>query len=204
MSGSRVDEHRRRRLLEATWRLIAERGYHVVRVSDIARMCGTSTGTVHYYFPGKQDVLVEALKFSVEQAFARQSAELKQIGGARERLLRLIEMQLPQDQDVRDEWSIWLQFWAEAALRPELREVHNDFYARWHDTVVRIIRRGQRQGVFREVDPEQAALRFTALTDGAAIKLLTGAPGMTVDLMRDMLVEFVDQQHLDKRVGASS
>jgi AcrR family transcriptional regulator len=190
---SRVDEHRRRRLLEATWRLIAERGYHVVRVADIARMCGTSTGTVHYYFPGKQDVLVEALKYCVEQAFERQSAELKGIEDARERLLRLVEMQLPQAKDVCDEWSIRLQFWAEAAIRPELRDVHNQFYSRWLDTVVRIVRRGQRQGVFREVDAHQAALRLTALTDGAAIKVLTGAPGMTVDLMRQMLVEFIDQ-----------
>jgi hypothetical protein len=107
----------------------------------------------------------------------------------------LIEMQLPgPDSGVRDEWLIWLQFWTEAAIRPELRAIHNDFYARWLDTVVRIVRRGQRQGVFRDLDPEYAALRFTALTDGAAIKVLTGAPGMTVDRMRDMLVEFVDDQ----------
>jgi len=195
MGTSRVDDGRKRSILEATWRLIAERGYHVVRVSDIAEVCGTSTGTVHYYFPGKQDVLVEALKYCVEQAFARQGGELKAIDDARERLIRLIDMQLPVVKDgVRDEWLIWLQFWTEAAIRPELRPIHNDFYARWVDTVVRIVRRGQRQGVFRDIDPEYAALRFTALTDGAAIKVLTGAPGMTVERMRDMLVAFVDEE----------
>jgi len=159
MSAVRAGEDgRKRSILEATWRLIAERGYHTVRVQDIAAVCGTSTGTVHYYFPGKQDVLVEALKYCVEQAFARQSVELRAIDDARDRLLRLIELQLPwPGAGVRDEWLIWLQFWTEAATRPELREIHNDFYARWMDTVVRIVRRGQRQGVFRdELDADHA------------------------------------------------
>jgi AcrR family transcriptional regulator len=195
MGSSRVDEDRKHSILEATWRLIAERGYHVVRVSDIAQVCGTSTGTVHYYFPGKQDVLVEALKYCVDQAFARQSVELKAIDNARDRLLHLIDMQLPRRGRVHDEWLIWLQFWTEAATRPELRPIHNDFYARWLDAIVKIIRRGQRQGIFREsLDAEVVGLRFTALIDGAAIKVLTGAPGMTIDRMRAMLIDFVDEQ----------
>ncbi|WP_327293649.1 TetR/AcrR family transcriptional regulator [Streptomyces sp. NBC_01197] len=191
----RTDEDRREAILEATWQLIAERGFHAVRVSDIARVCGTSTGTVHYYFPGKSDVLTEALKYCVEQAFNRQSVELRRITGAHERLLKLIDMQLPRVGFIRDEWSIWLQYWAESVVRPEFRAAHNEFYARWQETVIRIVRRGQSQGVFRaEVDPENVALRLTALTDGAAIQVLTGAPRMTTTVMRELLVDFVQRE----------
>ena len=112
---------RKREILEATWRLIAERGYHEVRVADIAAEVGTSTGTVHYHFPGKQDVLVEALRYCVGQVFARQTEELRKLDDPRERLLRLIDMQLPKAGNIRDEWNVWAQFWAEAAIRPELR-----------------------------------------------------------------------------------
>ena len=55
-------------------------------------------------------------------------------------------VQLPVDGPVREEWSVWLQYWAEALLRPELREAHDDFYARWRETIVRIVERGRRQG----------------------------------------------------------
>ena len=110
-----VLDARKREILEATWRLIAERGYHEVRVADIAAEVGTSTGTVHYHFPGKQDVLVEALRYCVERAFARQTAELRKLDDPRERLLRLIDMQLPRAGNIRDEWNVWAQFWAEAA-----------------------------------------------------------------------------------------
>jgi AcrR family transcriptional regulator len=183
---------RRGELLAAAWRLIAERGYHAVRVADIAQVCGMSTAAVHYYFPSKLDLLNEALRFCVEQAFGRQSAELRTIDDARERMLRLINMQLPRPGRVRDEWSIWLQFWAEAAVRVELRALHNEFYARWRETVTRIIARGQRQRIFRaDLDVAECALRFTALTDGVAIQVLTGAPDMNVDRMRHTLVGFV-------------
>ncbi len=134
------EDVRRTAILDAAAELIAERGYHAVRVSDIAAMVGTSTGAVHYYFPGKSEVLTEALHHAVDRAFDRQSEELKKIDNAHQRLLKLIDMQLPRVGAVRDEWSIWMQFWAEATIRPELRPIHNTYYARWHETVVRIVR----------------------------------------------------------------
>jgi transcriptional regulator BetI-like protein len=74
--------------------------------------------------------------------------------------------------------------------------VHNEFYARWRDTVVRIVRRGLRQGVFRDVDAEQVALRLTALTDGLAIQVLTGSPDVSVTVMRELLVDFARRELL--------
>jgi len=191
---SRGNQERRNAILDAAWQLIAERGYHHVRVQDIARICGTSTGTIHYYFPGKDDVLREALRYCVDQAFERQGVALRQIDNARKRLLALIEMQMPVGIQIRNEWSIWLQFWTETCLNPELRPIHNDFYARWMDAVVSIVRRGQRQGIFNNVDPVEFARLLTSATDGAAIKILTAAPDMSVDIMRNMLVAIVDSK----------
>ncbi|HEX4248900.1 MAG TPA: TetR family transcriptional regulator C-terminal domain-containing protein [Pseudonocardia sp.] len=195
-----VEERRRSAILAAAGTLIAERGYHAVRIADIARLVGTSTGAVHYYFPGKNDVLTAALRHALEQAFQRQRVELVQIEDAHQRLLRLIDMQLPTVGQGRDEWSVWLQFWAEAAIHPELRPVHNEFYDRWRDAVSRTVRRGQHQGVFcRNLDVDWVTLRLTALTDGAGIQVLTGAAGMTVTVMRELLVDFVERELLPTR-----
>jgi AcrR family transcriptional regulator len=194
MAARRNDSNLRGAILEAASRLVAERGYHAVRVSDIAQAAGTSTGTVHYYFSAKEDVLNQALAFYVDRAFDRQSVELREIDDARDRLLRLLEMQLPVDGPVREEWSAWLQYWAEALLRPELRPTHSAFYARWHETIVAIVERGQRQGRFRDVDPHAVARHLAALTDGAAIQSLLGADGMDVERMRALLTDYVDSQ----------
>lgn len=192
-SGSHGTEERRQAILEAAAHLVAERGYHRVRVQDIARVCGTSSGTVHYYFPGKDDVLREALRYSVDLAFQRQGERLRTIEDARKRLLALIEMQLPVGGQIRDEWSIWVQFWSEATIEPDLRPIHNAFYDRWLETVRRTVVRGQRQGQFRDCDPDAFARLFTSATDGAAIKLLTGVPEMSIEAMRSMLVGLIDE-----------
>lgn len=182
-------------ILEAAWKLIAQRGYHLVRVSDIARECQMSTGKVHYYFPQKEDVLTEAMRFSTSRVFERQERDLHRYRTGREKLLRLIELQLPQEGMSRDEWSIWLQYWAEAALRPQLRDIHNEAYSRWHNSLVRIIRKGQEEGSLSErVNAETAAIRFMALTDGLGVKLLAGAPSMSIEIMREALVDLVTIQ----------
>lgn len=190
------DDHRRRQYLEAAWKLISARGFHAVRVADIAEACGTSTGAVHYYFPSKRDVLEAAMRYCVEQAFGRQSADLRSRKGAYERMLTLIENQVPRSGQISHEWSVWLQFWSETALRAELRPIHNEFYAKWRETVVRIVRRGQREGVFREVEPDEVALRFTSLTDGLGIQVMTRSPEVTGERMRKVLVDFVDRELL--------
>ncbi|WP_228717278.1 TetR/AcrR family transcriptional regulator [Allosaccharopolyspora coralli] len=184
---------RYQQILDAAWHLIAERGYHAVRITDIARACGTSTATIHYHFPGRDDLLVETLRYSVRLAFERQIAELQTVDDAHERLLRLVELQLPTDGLLRSEWSIWLQVWNESALRPELRVLHSDSYTRWHETIARTIGEGQCQGLFTDADPEELTLTLTALVDGLGIQVLTGRPGRSVDRMRQVLQDFVDR-----------
>ncbi len=189
------EDRRRKAILDAAAQLIAERGYAAVRIADIAEVVQVSTGAVHYYFPGKSDVLTAALQHAIENAFERQSAELRTVDNAHHRLLKLIDMQLPRAGAVRDEWCIWLQFWNEAALRPELRPVHTAYYARWREAVTKIILRGQRQGVFRQTaDAETVAHRLTAMTDGLAIQILTGSPVVTLSAMKELLVRLVQDE----------
>jgi len=54
--------------------------------------------------------------------------------------------------------------------------------------------RGHGRECSSRVDVDGVTRRLTALTDGAAIQVLTGAPGMTVTVMRELLVEFVSRE----------
>jgi AcrR family transcriptional regulator/plasmid maintenance system antidote protein VapI len=193
-------EHSRRlQIIEAAWTLIAERGFHSVRVAQVAQACGTSSATVHYYFPTLNDLLVEALRHSVKQAFDRQVAGLHTIEDPYERLLRLIELQLPDSERLRLEWSIWLQVWTAAALDPQMRGLHTDSYLRWHETIARTLREGRESGVFADFDVEEMTRRLTALIDGMGIQVMTGMPGRSVAHMRDTLRSVIDSDVLGRR-----
>jgi AcrR family transcriptional regulator len=172
MSVAAVEEDRRRAILDAAVAVVVERGYASARVSDIARRAGTSTGTVHYYFPTKVDVLDAALQHASERSHQRHRAELASITEPREQLLKLIDLQLP-DADIADEWAIWLEFWNEARGRDELRERNQEIYTRWVSMIESIVRNGQRLGQFnRDVDPVDFAIRFAGLFDGLGIQVL--------------------------------
>jgi AcrR family transcriptional regulator len=188
-SNGRFDKNRKERILEAAAHLIAERGVHAVRVADIAKRIGTTTGTVHYYFPFKDDVLQAAIEWAVETAFSRQDETLKGLITAKEKLLRVIEIQLPSSDQARDEWSIWLQYWSEASLRPELQAAHIELNRRWRQLLVQIVEDGQSVGEFQLVEPVFFIDHMQALFNGLGIEVLVGASDL--DHMRKIMSEFV-------------
>ena len=61
MAPRRNDDGFRTQMLRAAAALIAERGYDGVRIADIAAACGASTGSVHYHFSGRDEILTAAL-----------------------------------------------------------------------------------------------------------------------------------------------
>ncbi len=188
-SNGRFDKHRRERILESAAHLIAERGVNNVRVADIAKRVGTTSGTVHYHFEFKDDLLNSAIDWAVAQAFERQARLLEGIITPKEKLLRIIEIQLPNDAQSRHEWSIWLQFWTEASLRPELREAHLALNQRWRAGLVEIVEEGKLEGAFRPVNAREFVDHMQALFNGLGIEVLAGSS--SIEHMRNTMVSFL-------------
>jgi AcrR family transcriptional regulator len=190
-----VEEQRRKEILEAACAAIAERGFAAVRISDIAARAGTSTGTVHYYFASKEDVLHQALRYAFEQSLDRQMTELGKLRSPRRRLVRLIELNLPEDPEVRQEWIVWMEFWIEALHRPDLRPVNEELYGHWRRLVAAIIEQGQQDGSLdASVHAEDLANRLVALIDGLAIQVLLHSEQMPIRTMRRLCIEFVETE----------
>jgi AcrR family transcriptional regulator len=180
---------RRTQILDSTAQLIARRGLHDVRVADIAQACGTSTGTIHKYFPTKEDALRAALEHYATRLFTRLEAEFEQATDNVDKLRRLVDVQLIESEQDADEWSIWVQSWNEAILRPDFREFQHNMYSRWRGIVVEIVRACQHDGVGTSGDPEALASRFTGMVDGLAIQMLAGSADMSKAAMRELLLD---------------
>lgn len=192
---------RRTQILEATARLIARRGIHAVRVADIARECGTSTGTVHYHFPAKNGALRAALSYCADRLHARLQSEFEQVGDPVEMLRRLVDVQLPSSREDIDEWSVWIQSWTAAMLDPSLREAQRAAYSRWRGTVLGLIQHCRRDGLAPEADAEALTSRFTSLVDGLAIQMLSGSAEMPVERMRELLLDAFEPHITLRRPG---
>jgi len=178
--GARAEAPRGGRPLQIvreTVRLIAERGFHSVRVSDIAEACATSTAAIHYHFPGRAELLEAAVRWCMDEDIARRAAHVADAADAAEELRQLVELQTPRTARQRQQWLVWLDLWAEAVRSTAIGRLHVDYYRQWRTTVAEVVRRGVAQGVFRPVDPEGSALRLIALIDGLAAQVLAAAAG---------------------------
>ncbi|MFM9371043.1 TetR family transcriptional regulator C-terminal domain-containing protein [Streptomyces sp. Da 82-17] len=182
-------------IVRETVRLIAERGFHAVRVADIAEACATSTAAIHYHFPGRDDLLEAAVRWCMDEDTARRAAHIAEAADVAGELRQLIELQTPHTRQQRRQWSVWLDLWAEAARSTVVGRLHVEYYRQWRETVADVIRRGVAAGAFRPVDPETAALTLTALIDGLASQVLAttpGEPGTSADDMQRALLAHVE------------
>jgi len=178
-------------ILAAACRVIVRRGVDATRIADIAEEAGTSTGTVHYYFETKDDVLIAALKWANEQPYNRVDELLGQEADDLSRLAMLLELSIPYPGRPRDEWLFVLELWAQILHRPELLAAGESFDARWRSYFHDVVRSGTDKGVFRPVAPvDQVADRLVALVDGLGIKAVLGGSWMTPERMRGILLRF--------------
>ncbi|OPF75591.1 TetR family transcriptional regulator [Streptomyces antioxidans] len=201
------DSGRPLQIVRETVRLIAERGFHAVRVADIAAACDTSTATIHYHFPGRDELLEAAVRWCMDEDTARRAARIAEADDAREELRQLIALQAPHTERQRQQWLVWMDLWAEAARSTAIGLLHADFYQQWRQTVAEVIRRGVEQGVFRAVDPEFSALRLTALIDGLAIQVLATGPrarGTSAEAMEIACNAYVDTELTARRSGTDA
>ncbi|RFU86284.1 TetR family transcriptional regulator [Streptomyces triticagri] len=188
-------------IVRETVRLIAERGFHAVRVADIAAACGASTAAVHYHFPGRAELLEAAVRWCMDEDTAARAAHLAAGQDPAEELRGLIALQTPRGEQQRRQWRVWLDLWAEAARSTAVGRLHVEYYRQWRSTVADVIRRGVDEGVFRPgTDPEGAALRLTALIDGLASQVLATAPddadGTSPEAMHAALLAHVEAELL--------
>ncbi|HKR99382.1 MAG TPA: TetR/AcrR family transcriptional regulator [Candidatus Dormibacteraeota bacterium] len=177
---------RRPAILTAAAEVISERGVQQTRISDVAERAGTSAPGVLYWFPTKDELLAEALQFADDRFYAGLTEQLAQLGSAKERLARMVEL-WPADGD--GETVLWMELWVRALRDPRLATKRERLDRRWRDALADIVREGQASGEFGAADADDVALLLGAVMDGFAIQLALGDPAVTADMVKRHCLE---------------
>jgi len=193
-AGPPLTSQRRRKILEAAAEVIAERGLGDTRLADVAHRAGTSAALVIYYFQTKDRLLTEALTFADDRFYLQAFHEMTALDQPREQMVRLIEMSLPEDDDVTPDWTLWLELWTRARRDPETARKREALDRRWRSTIVEIVRDGQRAGEFSAVDADVFALCLSALIDGLAVQVLLRDSEITAQRMKDVCLAFAARE----------
>src|SRR4051812_46932562 len=141
MARPSVAQARRPLILEAATRAIIERGFDGVRYVDVADEAGVAVGTVQHYF-GSRDELLGAAFLEANRTAVSNARAVAEAAVSPWRRLALIVEEFTR----LDRWGLWLEFWAAARHRDELRAVLEAAYGAWREPIVHAIEEGVAAG----------------------------------------------------------
>ncbi|MFQ4149670.1 TetR/AcrR family transcriptional regulator [Arthrobacter sp. LAPM80] len=183
---------RRHEILKATCLVISERGFRDLRIADVAKIAGYSTGTVHYYFDSKDELLVEAFRFQYEQSVGRREYYFQDDDDPVLRLRKLARGYLPSSESTIQAWRVWLELWVSALRDRPLAALNDVYYGDWRNAVLEAATAARDEGLLNISDVVAFADVYVAMLDGLAIQVLIGATHMTVQRMQETCTSFID------------
>lgn len=187
--GGSMTGTRRRRLeqprevvLQAAMDAIAEDGLARLTMAGLGRRIGISGGHVAYYFGSKEQLLVEALRWSERLLGERRRALVAHSDrSVVSRLAAYVDLYLPQGRgDPR--WTLWLEVWTRSLGDRQVLAASVDIEGPWAADL--------RELVAGHADSDGFVLRLHALLDGFATRIVTGAPGPSRAELARHAVEF--------------
>ncbi|WP_042395072.1 TetR/AcrR family transcriptional regulator [Streptacidiphilus carbonis] len=99
MARPKNQEARRGALIHAAGRAIADRGMAGLRIKDIAAEAGVSAGSVLYYYPELDDLVLAVHQDSVETYLAQRQRRSEAPAGPVERMRAVLASGLPEGPD---------------------------------------------------------------------------------------------------------
>ncbi len=163
-------EERRKRIAEAMWQVILDKGMEGATVRNIAEEAGLSLGALRHYFQNQDDLLVYAMTLVQERAMSRIAVVVKRDLPPKERAIAVILEIVPVNAETLTEMEVWFAFMAHVKHRKELLNVPDDGIFEGVSNVIKYL---EATGLLRErLDLNLEIERLYALIDGIAMHAL--------------------------------
>ena len=163
---------REREILEAAERVFSRRGFFAAQVSEIAREAEFAVGTLYSFFKSKEEIYQRIIEEKVRDCIHqyKQAAEtdtLPQI-----QIERLIDTKVEYFLANKDFFRIYVNEFRGMgySLQRELREGVGSLYAEYLAWLSSIFRRGIKDGVFANLNPDALATAFEGVSNSALVR----------------------------------
>ncbi|MFI6512508.1 TetR/AcrR family transcriptional regulator [Streptosporangium sp. NPDC050855] len=169
---------RRLEIVEALWRIAAERGLEAASMREIAAEAGVSLRVVQYHFDGKHQLLVTALRLLHRDGERRARARIEAVpdpSDLRALLWVILTEFLPLDDRSRTTLRVLLAYYVRSLTDPALAAVFLHGGQPLEDLVAGIVGRAQREGKAAPgLDPRHEADLLVGGVSGLGMDVLHG------------------------------
>ncbi len=165
MTRKEQKEEKRQKILMTALALFVERGYYDTKITDIASAVPMSTGLMFHYFESKEELWLELVKMGAAGTKSASGAEAGEIppGIYLEKFLEQL-FSYAKDQPWVFNMFVLMGQARRSGMPEEARRV-----ALSVDTIKdteKLIKKGQKDGIFRSGDPELLSRCFWAAVQG--------------------------------------
>ncbi|MFC9611781.1 TetR/AcrR family transcriptional regulator [Streptomyces sp. NPDC056938] len=181
---------RREALVDAAGRAIAERGLEGLRIKDIAAEAGMSAGSVLYYYPEMDELVLEVHRGAVERYLAARQSAVDGATGAVARLRALVGSGLPGGSGDAVHGLLF-----ELHRRADRSSGHAtlmaSLFAREVALYATVLEVGAAVGEFTLTEPvADLARNLVALEDGYGLHIVSRNTELTPDVARRLLLGY--------------
>jgi AcrR family transcriptional regulator len=180
----RTGDESRKNILEAASEVFAERGYEKSTVRDVAGRAGISVGGIYLYFRNKEELYTGLMRSQMDEFLGRVERLREDLPLTA--LRKLFELYMEIAVTRTRMLSAGIKEYDLEFKRP-IREA---FFRKQHGIVAGILQQGVRDGSFRSMDCNDAALMILITLRGAILGYLTGDIRRPKDYGR-ILYEFI-------------
>jgi AcrR family transcriptional regulator len=173
-------DERRRLIVAAAFKALAQEGFEGLRTRDIAASVGINSATLHHYFQTKQD-LVEGIAEHLEQRLRTERAPLppQHASTTLDPFGRQFEDLVFYQVETPDMLAVYREFVARAPRDASVRALVKKLHASWKASIVAALAQAQVQAVIRaDIDLDAAA----SLVVSTAWGLVAGIFASTTEL----------------------
>lgn len=163
-------EKRRREILAAGLDLFIRKGYAATKISDIAQQVGMSAGLLFHYFPSKEKLYEELIRYGVSAPMETMTPNDREPLAFFADTAGQIFHYLKTEPFTAKMFVLMSQaFYNEAAVPSSVKDLLRSFDV--YTPTTRLMKKGQANGTIREGDPYALGIAYWCAIQGIAAEL---------------------------------
>ncbi|RJP68538.1 MAG: TetR family transcriptional regulator [Candidatus Abyssobacteria bacterium SURF_17] len=180
MGRKSIADIRKEEIIDAFFKVVAEKGLANATIREIAEAAGCSQGMLHHYFENKEAMVLGVVENVIASYTPEFEREISKYHSPTERMQFLFSWFLDTERFDLQFCRAWMEIWILAKTHPAISTALRSCYRVIRDVVAEIIRDGIRLGEFGKVDADIMANLILGSIEGGTLLWVVDAEATPV------------------------
>ncbi len=159
-------EKRKNQILDAAFSVFVERGYSDTTMDDIVKKSNMSKGAIYHYYDSKKDLFLSLIDHWETYSFPDFYRKGNRDKTAQETLYEMVDVVIDVFNKKRNVFLAEIEFWSLANKDTDVKDKSKILYEKLLLLFELIVKKGVREGEFKEVDTKLIAMTILTSLQG--------------------------------------